>query len=144
MKLQTGMEQGYDGTGVWWNGGMERRYGTSVVPDLFPDFIIWLAPSLYVYVLVYISVVRRYLLLGKTVGQTQIPKSPKKTSFRTEFICICFQQLIGLHISQRKHRKQYNYIYMCVCHCWVTVHGQIWLTAYGHSSHIRNPNRMGT
>ena len=39
------MEQSY-GTEVWngsfkqvWNGGMERGYGTGVVPDLVPDLV---------------------------------------------------------------------------------------------------------
>ena len=44
------MDQRY-GTEVWngsfkevWNGGMERGYGTGVVPKLVPDLLFWLAP----------------------------------------------------------------------------------------------------
>ena len=44
------MDQRY-GTEVWngsfkevWNGGMERGYGTGVVPELVPDLLFWLAP----------------------------------------------------------------------------------------------------
>ena len=45
------MDQRY-GTEVWngsfkevWNGGMERGYGTGVVPELVPDLLFWLAPK---------------------------------------------------------------------------------------------------
>ena len=48
------MDQRY-GTEVWngsfkevWNGGMERGYGTGVVPELVPDLLFWLAP-IYVF-----------------------------------------------------------------------------------------------
>ena len=48
------MDQRY-GTEVWngsfkevWNGGMERGYGTGVVPELVPDLLFWLAP-IYIY-----------------------------------------------------------------------------------------------
>ena len=44
--IDTYVEQRY-GTEVWngsvkqvWNGGMERRYGTAVVPDHVPDLVI--------------------------------------------------------------------------------------------------------
>ena len=47
------MDQRY-GTEVWngsfkevWNGGMERGYGTGVVPELVPDLLFDLHPYIY-------------------------------------------------------------------------------------------------
>ena len=52
------MDQRY-GTEVWngsfkevWNRGMERRYGTGVVPELVPDLLFWLAP-IYIYIYIH-------------------------------------------------------------------------------------------
>ena len=54
------MDQRY-GTKVWngsfkevWNRGMERGYGTGVVPELVPDLLFWLAPIyIYIYIIYY-------------------------------------------------------------------------------------------
>ena len=79
------MNQRY-GTEVWngsfkevWNGGMERGYGTGVVPELVPDLLFWLAP---IYIYIYWLVV--YLPLWKmmewvTVGFFHdIPNVPNR------------------------------------------------------------------
>ena len=66
------MEQRY-GTEVWngsfkevWNGGMERGYGTGVVPDLVPDIIILIA---LIYLSIYLSL---YLYAGFLPTPSQV------------------------------------------------------------------------
>ena len=138
------------GTGVWWNRGMmERRYGTEVWNECGPG------PFSRLYNLTCTQLVRirtcihkrskKVLTFGENCWTDSNTEKSKENIIQNWIYLYLFSAAHwASYIAAKTSKTIQLYIYVCVCHCWVTVHGQIWLTAYGHSSHIRNPNRMGT